>query len=220
MVRLKGYALGELASLQSARGESFRAVETYGHAISLAEESGELAEQDFRFRRAELLEKLDRPELATEDYRRVIVLHDAARGGLRAAEHRVQAQGRSEKAYARLIRLLARGQGNTDEAFAAAEKAHSRTLAELLSRRAIQPPASLPPSLAQREQALLEQLLQMEESEELGLSSSRQYDQLARKLNEVWREMSQVDEACHEYADLRRAPILCGPDVALLLLAL
>jgi tetratricopeptide (TPR) repeat protein len=215
--RLKVYALGELAWLQAVRGERSEAVETYGEAIALAEESGELVEQDFRFRRAELLEALGRARPAAEDYRRVIALNEAARGRLRAAEHRVQAQGRSEQAYARLVSLLARSQGSAGEAFATAEKAHSRTLAELLSRRPIRPPASLPPTLMQREQALLEQLLRLEESDEQGLSPSQQYARLAQELNEVWREMAAADEAGREYSDLRRSPVLGGAEVALLL---
>jgi tetratricopeptide (TPR) repeat protein len=218
--RPKCYALGELATLQADQAETLQAINNYTEAISLAQELGDVVEQDFRIGRGRLFEKLGQAENAAEDYRRVIMLQEAMRGGFRAAERRVQAQSRSEEAYMLLARLLARKPDNhraVSEAFTVAERARSHTLAELLSRRRIRQPASLPPELARREQALLAQLSRLEESEESGLEASRQYAQLSEELDAVWQEIAEVDEACRDYIDLRSAPIVGLGEIARLL---
>jgi len=209
-------ALGGLAAIQARRGEPAAAAETYAQAIALAETLGDISQEaDLREARGRALERLPGTiEEAEREYRRAVGIVEAQRSGFRAAERRIQAQ--DEDPYIRLVSLLARQHGDSQklgEALTFAERARSRTLAELLSRTQFLKPASLPPALAQRETELLAQLRRIEEIDESGLEAAQRHARLNGELEDVWRQMALIDDACQDYVDLRRTPMLSVADI-------
>jgi hypothetical protein len=172
---------------------------------------------------------LSEPEKAEEDYQRAIELYESMRGLFRAIERRMQMQNQSEEAYVLLIRLLSKRSELAEarsKAFVYSERARSRTLVELLSRRPVRRPASLPQELASSEESLLRQLLRLEASEnaeetaeDVGLEVAQRYAQLSQELNKVWDEMAKIDKACSDYVDLRRLPLVDVAEIAGLLKA-
>ena len=96
-----------------------------------------------------------------------------------------------------------------------AERARSRTLAEMLSRTVIRQPKSLPLNLAAREAALLVQLHQATADQD-G-QSGQQIAQINRELETVWEAVANVDTSCRRYADLRRLPTVRLGDIRALL---
>lgn len=180
-----------------------------------------LAEPDIRIKRGQLLEEvLSAPEKAEEDYQRAIELYESTRGLFRAIERRMQVQSRSEEVYTLLIRLLSRHSELTEarsKSFAYAERARSRTLVELLSRRPVRQPACLTQELALREESLLKQLVLLEMSEDVGLEVAQRYAQVNLELNRVWDDIAEKDEACSDYVALRRTPVVNVAEIAELL---
>ncbi|HJZ80541.1 MAG TPA: hypothetical protein VKD91_09350, partial [Pyrinomonadaceae bacterium] len=140
------------------------------------------------------------------EYRLAISQLEAVRGGFRSAERRMQAQSRLQEAYALLLTLLVKTKGDRQAAFDLSERARSRTLTELLSRRPVRQPASLPQELAERESKLLSDLSRLEDPSQAGVATAQQHAILVRELEEIWQTMAAIDEDCRAYADLRRNP--------------
>jgi tetratricopeptide (TPR) repeat protein len=211
-LRLKSGALSILASLQARQNKGAEAVATCAKAIDLAEQIGDLeAKWHSRVKRGKLLEEQSSTREAEVEYRRAVKLEEAMRGRFRAMERRIQFQTRSGEAYTRLVRLLARQRcrpGIICEAFRFAERARSRTLIELLSRTHVRQPDNLHEPLTSREAELLAQLLALEESEKVGLEPAERHARLNQELEEVWRQMAEIDEAWRDYVDLRRTPVV------------
>lgn len=205
-MRLQFYVLDKLAEIELEQGATEKADATWASATRLAAELGEMAEQEFRVKRGKLLQSLSRPDEAEAEYRRAISQFETVRGEFRSAERRMQAQSRLQEAYALLLTLLAETKGNRTEAFDLSERARSRTLAELLSRREVRQPASLPRELAGREWRLLSELSRLEDPSQSGVALARRHAALIRELEELWRTMAAIDEDCRAYADLRRDP--------------
>jgi tetratricopeptide (TPR) repeat protein len=204
--RIQFYVLDKLAEIEVERGDAEKADEAWAEATRLAAELGEFSEQEFRVKRGKLLQSLSRPDEAEAEYRRAISQFEAVRGEFRSAERRMQAQSRLQEAYALLLALLAETKGDRTEAFDLSERARSRTLAELLSRREVRQPASLPRELASREWRLLSELSRLEDPSQSGVAPARRHAALIRELEELWRTMAAIDEDCRAYADLRREP--------------
>jgi tetratricopeptide (TPR) repeat protein len=221
-LRHQSYALAILSDLQLARGDAVDALATNAKAIALAQQIGDpRAEADFTIKRGELLEMQPATRIeAEQEYRRAIDLMEAMRGRFRTTERRAQLQGYSEEVYLKLVALLIAQSdhaGAVAEAFNVAERSRSRTLAELLSRTPIPRPASLPQELAGREMALLGQLRRLEDSEDVGPEPARRHAQLKQELESVWEQIGTIDEACADYVDLRRLPVVTVEEIRELL---
>ena len=202
--------MGLLTELQMDQNQLTEALDTSKKAVALAHETGELwIEPIMRVHRGELLEKQLSLQAAEQEYRQAVELIEAMRGQLRNSEQRIQLQGSLSPPYEPLVRLLCGQTTNPRaicEAFSFAERARSRTLVELLSRTEIRPPTTLPSSLVAREAQLLEQLLQIEESENFGVELAQQHQQLNQELKKLWDDMELIDEDCRDYVALRRTP--------------
>ncbi len=212
-LRNKLYALSEIAELQAKKGEVEQAEMSYRQAIDFARQTGELSgEQELRTEYGRLLEeRLNRPLEAAEEYGRAIKLQERIRGRFRSVERRVQFQSYSENATSRIVRLLCKQPHRADtleKAFGYAEGARSRTFAELLSRRGIRHPTSLPSALSEQEDELLSRLLGLETADIAGPEVAELYLSLTDTLETLWDEMSKVDEDCAAYVDLRRTPFV------------
>jgi tetratricopeptide (TPR) repeat protein len=220
--RIRFYALGELAALKAARMQFAEAIDCYQKAVALAQQAGEImAEQEFRISYGKLLEQnASSPDMVEIEYRRAVELQEIARGRFRIVERRIQFQNRSEESYARLVLLLSKRQHRKNslaDAFNFSERARSRTLIELLSRRPIRYPLSMDIKLAQQEKELLVQLSRLEISDEVGTEPAKRYMQLSKELEEIWHEMAEQDIACRDYVDLRRTPLISLEEIKELL---
>ena len=221
-LRNKLHALSEIAGLQAKKGEVEQAEMSYLQAIDFARQIGEPSgEQELRTEYGRLLEeRLNNPLEAAEEYDRAIELQERIRGRFRSVERRMQFQSYSDDATSRIVRLLCRRlhqTGALEKAFRYAERARSRTFAELLSRRQIRYPSSLPSTLSNRENELLARLLGLETADIAGHEIAELYLSLIDELERLWDEISKVDEDCGAYVELRRTPFIKLVDITQLL---
>jgi tetratricopeptide (TPR) repeat protein len=211
-LRHKLYAYGKLARLHLAQEQLDRAAESFVKAIEYAKQIGELSgEQSLRLQYGKLLERLNRLDDAEVEYRIAIELQDKIRGRFRSIERRAQFQQHTEDSTTNIVRLLVKRPRRNDalsRAFIYADGARSRTLVELLSRRPVRQPASLPSELSTREEELLSRLTGLETAAATTKEAADQYLSLIGALGDLWNKIAKIDESCRAYVDLRRTPFV------------
>jgi CHAT domain-containing protein len=149
---------------------------------------------------------------ALASYRKAIGMIEELRGRLAAAEHRSGYLENKIAVYEGMIDLLVKqetvepalqpyGKTNREIAFFYAESTRTRSLIEAMARaRQGVLSARLPKELAERENRLLQQLVQLQSAQETGLSRE---EQIGRARNELENLIAEIRRLHPDYAAIR-----------------
>jgi CHAT domain-containing protein/Tfp pilus assembly protein PilF len=197
--RNEGEALRKLGSLHIRMGNLQEARSALAEALRLAGDD-RAVEGAVRSDLARLEKRQGHYDEALDHIEQAMDIRESLRGSVSSLELRATYLSRWREDFSLLLTLLLLDDRPAEELLMVSERAHARTLQELLleTRRPSDPP---PPELRREQEALqarLDQLVRRQVAEPLSASES---DQLQRRIDEVVDELKRIDWRRRSRAD-------------------